>query len=249
MANIQINRCPQCQNPMREEFEYCPTCGQQKIKQKETVVDVWRNFLGDYFAFDSKLSLSLGPLLFNPGFLSIEYKKGRRVRYIPPVRLYIFISILFFIILNWSGNQNITRSTTDDERLWNNFFHNYLPKVFFLFLPLFAAILMLLFKKLKTGYVFNLIIATHYHAFLFFLFSIYLLLSMALASTGYFVLNNILFSLTIIWALLYLLLSLKRIYIMPWFSTIWRFLVVVSIYSVFISLSMVIILGYITLKS
>lgn len=249
MANIQINTCPQCSEPMMAEFEYCPKCGQQKIKQKETVVDIWRNFLGDYFAFDSKLSLSLAPLLFKPGFLTLEYKRGRRVGYIPPVKLYIFISILFFIILNWSGNRNVNSSSTDDEQLWNEFFHNYLPKVFFLFLPLFGAILMWLFKKLKTGYVFNLIIATHYHAFLFFLFSIYLLCSMALALTGFFILNNILFSITISWALLYLLLSLKRIYSMSWFSSIWRFLIVIILYGAFISLTMVFILGYITLKS
>jgi hypothetical protein len=56
------------------------------------------HFLGDYFTFDSKIFKSLIPLLLKPGFLTTEYMAGRRVRYIPPVRFYVFISILFFVL-------------------------------------------------------------------------------------------------------------------------------------------------------
>lgn len=36
--------------------------------------------------------------MFRPGFLSKEYSKGRRARYLNPIRMYVFTSALFFII-------------------------------------------------------------------------------------------------------------------------------------------------------
>ncbi|MCO4799896.1 MAG: DUF3667 domain-containing protein, partial [Colwelliaceae bacterium] len=44
---------------------------------------------------------TLFPLIFKPGFLTNEYIAGRRVHYVPPLRLYLFISIIFFISLKF----------------------------------------------------------------------------------------------------------------------------------------------------
>lgn len=43
-------------------------------------------------------------LFFNPGQLTQEYIKGRRVHYVQPIRLYLFSSILFFFLLSLLGN-------------------------------------------------------------------------------------------------------------------------------------------------
>lgn len=78
---------------------YCPVCGQE---QKNMHVSFWRlvqDFLDDIFTFDSRLVRSLRPLLARPGFLTREYIEGRRARYIPPLRLYLFVSIVFFGLL------------------------------------------------------------------------------------------------------------------------------------------------------
>jgi hypothetical protein len=37
-------------------------------------------------------------LLFKPGFLTREFLAGKRVRYLPPLRLYLVLSVLFFVI-------------------------------------------------------------------------------------------------------------------------------------------------------
>lgn len=39
-------------------------------------------------------------LLFNPGSLTREFVSGRRASYVSPIRLYIFASFLFFLIVN-----------------------------------------------------------------------------------------------------------------------------------------------------
>jgi len=164
------------------------------------------------------------------------------------LRLYIFISILFFILLNWSGNSQVAGSSVD-KRMWNDFFHDYLPKVFFFLLPLFAGLLMLMHKKLKLGYVFHLIVSLHFHAFLFFLLSVYLLLSKLISFLGYAQLNVFILSVFVVWILLYLLFSLKRIYRFSWKASIGRFILILVLYGLILSLVMLTILGYMTFKT
>lgn len=92
------HHCPNCGAAAGGPF--CPSCGQE---QKDIHVSFGRlvlDFLGDIFTFDSRLARSLRPLLFRPGFLTREYFLGRRTRYIPPLRLYLFVSIVFFGLLS-----------------------------------------------------------------------------------------------------------------------------------------------------
>ena len=48
---------------------------------------------------DSRLWRTLWYLLARPGFLTREFFEGQRVRYLPPFRLYLVISVLFFLIV------------------------------------------------------------------------------------------------------------------------------------------------------
>ncbi len=47
---------------------------------------------------DSRLWRTLWYLLGRPGFLTREFFEGKRVRYLPPFRLYLVISVLFFLV-------------------------------------------------------------------------------------------------------------------------------------------------------
>ncbi len=63
------------------------------------------------YNFDSKIWRSMLPLLFQPGKLTNEYIAGRRVRYLPPFRLYLLFSILFFLVAaipDFSGFDNLS---------------------------------------------------------------------------------------------------------------------------------------------
>ncbi len=58
-----------------------------------------RDFLADVASFDSKLVHTVIPLLFRPGFLTNEYNQGKRVRYLAPVKMYLVMSLFFFLFL------------------------------------------------------------------------------------------------------------------------------------------------------
>jgi hypothetical protein len=55
--------------------------------------------LGDLLAFDSRILRTLRPLFLRPGFLTAEWCRGRRVPYVPPLRLYLFVAAVFFLVL------------------------------------------------------------------------------------------------------------------------------------------------------
>ncbi len=76
-------------------------------------------FLGNYFAFDSKLLRTLIPLITKPGVLSLHFISGKRIRYISPVQLYIFVSFLYFFSLHLlkvpSGHDSRVTITKNDS--------------------------------------------------------------------------------------------------------------------------------------
>lgn len=93
-----IPRCLNCDHPVT--LLYCSNCGQSLRQVRVSLHTLLMDFLGDYFTFDSKLLRSMKPLFFKPGELTLEFMRGRRASYIPPLRMYIFFSILFFLSIN-----------------------------------------------------------------------------------------------------------------------------------------------------
>ena len=77
---------------------FCANCGQ---KNEHAVHSLW-HFLSeateDLTHADSRLWQTIGALLFKPGFLTTEFLAGRRVRYLPPIRLYLVMSVLCFLL-------------------------------------------------------------------------------------------------------------------------------------------------------
>jgi hypothetical protein len=78
--------------------KYCSICGQENIEPAESGWHLITHFFNDITHFDGKFFSSLNYLIFKPGFLSTEYKLGRRASYLNPVRMYVFTSFLFFLV-------------------------------------------------------------------------------------------------------------------------------------------------------
>ncbi len=67
-----------------------------------------REFLEDFLELDSRFTRTMKPLLFLPGKLTRDYLDGRRFRYTPPIRLYIFSSMAFFILAAMLAGSAVT---------------------------------------------------------------------------------------------------------------------------------------------
>src|SRR5210317_1561489 len=69
----------------------------------------------DFLDLDSRLMRTLKPLLLHPGKLTRDYLDGRRFRYTPPLRLYIFSSMAFFILAAMLAGDAIEIHSGDEE--------------------------------------------------------------------------------------------------------------------------------------
>ena len=99
MSHLPRRKEKNCLNCGTEVIgHYCHHCGQQNIEPKESVWHLVSHFFQDITHFDGKFFTSLKDLFFKPGFLSKEYMIGRRVRYLNPIRMYLFTSAIFFLI-------------------------------------------------------------------------------------------------------------------------------------------------------
>ena len=108
----KTSTCDNCHAPL--SGAYCSQCGQQEESTLKYFWVVILHLLDDFFSFDSRAARTLRPLFLRPAFLTTEYFSGRRVHYVPPLRLYLFISIVFFITLKFNVNsENSAISNTD----------------------------------------------------------------------------------------------------------------------------------------
>ena len=98
VSELKNITCPNCHNSFNKEFKYCPECGQENKNFKLDVKYFFSEFLSGMFNLDSKIFRTLKLLFLKPGMLSKEFIAGRRNSYIPPVRLYLIGSLIYFTI-------------------------------------------------------------------------------------------------------------------------------------------------------
>lgn len=101
------HNCLNCGRHVEEH--YCTHCGQENIEIKEDAVHMISHAVADYFHFDSKFFGTITPLLIQPGHLTKVYVAGKRVAFIHPIRLYIFISIVFFLFMLGSSKSEMEK--------------------------------------------------------------------------------------------------------------------------------------------
>lgn len=107
--------CPNCGAPLLGEF--CYACGQSKRGLIRHFTSIVGDFLDSVLSIDSRTLRTLGPLYFRPGHLSNEYFSGRRVRYVTPLRLYFFLSIVLFLLISMVTRGEITGAGEDGSGL------------------------------------------------------------------------------------------------------------------------------------
>jgi Protein of unknown function (DUF3667) len=233
-AQVPAAHCDNCGATL--SGRYCATCGQRREAPVNSLWHFTQLATEDLTHADSRLWRTLAALLYKPGHLTREFLTGHRARYLPPVRLYLVMSVVFFL---WAASTQSSFDVvqldqdqlnaahvkvetldqddaaavfapkpgeTEEQRTqrlcgtqtyngpWSRqiapivpqlcrkiatdisvnkgrllreaFLHN-LPRAMFIFLPLLAGIMMLMYWRPRHFYVEHLLLFVHNHAFVF----------------------------------------------------------------------------------
>ncbi|MBK6453857.1 MAG: DUF4286 family protein [Proteobacteria bacterium] len=99
---FSTENCLNCGEVLRGQ--HCSHCGQRAKVRVLSLGTLLRDLLGDITNFDSRIWRTLKPLAFSPGTLTVEYLRGRRTHYSPPFRMYLILSVAFFLLTTVGGN-------------------------------------------------------------------------------------------------------------------------------------------------
>lgn len=90
--------CPNCGEEVLGPW--CYRCGQNQRSIHRVFFSLVADLLEDVLAWNSRTVQTFWGLLFRPGHLTQEFFAGRRARYLPPIRVYLITSFLFFFLLS-----------------------------------------------------------------------------------------------------------------------------------------------------
>jgi len=216
---------------------YCSACGQHAHESARSISVLFHDAWHLATHLDGRLWQTLYILLFKPGKLTTEYFAEHRARYLPPVRLYLVLSVLFFafglatsektsvpptvaapdaaapskaappgavagkdsaarekprstildiencddikIPVTWLQNslrQSCVRNKEDKGVSVQHAFIASIPKMMFLFVPMIALVMLILYWRPRRYYVEHLVFFLHIHAAAFLLLLIQALL-------------------------------------------------------------------------
>jgi hypothetical protein len=205
--------CRNCEAPMHGAF--CAQCGQHAVHEDPSFHDLVHDASHEFLHLDGKIVETLRLLFTRPGELTAEHWRGRRVRYVAPIRLYLTLSVLYFLVAALANpiekaiarrpavtiteapaslreaaavsEDSAARIIEAEARKSGGFFGSFmthaarvqrdktgfarrmreaLPKIFFAFVPIFAAVVALVYRR-RRRYPAHLYFALHYFAFCF----------------------------------------------------------------------------------
>ena len=211
-----MTRCRNCDTPLEPGFSFCPKCGQQDIDLERPLSELLREALRETMDVDGRAARTLWTLLRRPGVLTSEFLAGRRRLHTSPVRLYLVISVLFFVLAAWVAGKGILLSegqTLEADAVGQaRLFADYVPQLMFVLLPVFALLLKAAFRR--RHYFDHLIHSLHLHSAAYIILALMLPLEEAASGLGpAFVLQLTLFA----YLLASFVISLRHVYATGWF--------------------------------
>lgn len=193
------------------------------------------NVIKETFEVDGRAALTIRTLFRHPGLLTSEFLDGRRRRHTSPLRLYLVISIVFFVVVAWLAQSGILLEPGQDPgfdaAVQVRFLSDDLPRLMFLLLPVFAALLKVVFARRL--YFDHLIFSLHLHS------AGYIVLALAMPLENVAdkdVIAPIVRALLLAYFVAYFVLALRRVYAPGWFALALKSAAVLFGYMIIVSL-------------
>ena len=205
---------------------FCAHCGQKAVHLNPSLHEFLQDLFQELVPVDGRILQSVRLLLKKPGLLSREYFAGRRARYMSPILLYLAFSLLYFAIsaLAPIGGWQVSCTSCVPERRaivelhLTEAINVWVPRTFFILVPLFATLIALAARRSSRNYPQHLYFAMHVHAAWF--------LAASIAALSGFIpyapLRRGFSAALVTYAGIYLILAFRRAYDATWRTAIVR---------------------------
>lgn len=117
--STELDTCQNCEKQFEKGFHFCPHCG-QKTNEELTIGVLFYNTISNYFSFDARFFKSFLPLMFKPGYLASKFLGGKRLLYLHPAQMYLFISVIFFFIISFSTRDLVSKADEINQQVVDN---------------------------------------------------------------------------------------------------------------------------------
>src|SRR4029077_14924306 len=109
-----ITECENCGAPLHGHW--CAQCGQAAVEYRRSFRHVIVDILDSFLSWDSKFFATILWLIARPWYLTNEFVRGKRVRYVHPLRVYLLASIVFFFVVNyWAKSIHLDGKKLSDK--------------------------------------------------------------------------------------------------------------------------------------
>ena len=227
-----MKRCRNCETTL--DGEYCPACGQKDVDLERPFFALLSETVSEAVDLDGRAFRTVKTLFRHPGRLTEEFLAGRRRTYTSPLRLYLFISVSFFILMAWVAARGLLlehgQTVFADAPVQAQFMSDQMPKLMFLLLPVFALMLKAVFPRRL--YLDHRIRSVHLHCAAFVVLAVMLPVEKVASEN----LPALILQVTmLLYFVVYLLMSLRRVYSISWLQSVGRSVAVLFGYLVVFS--------------
>lgn len=185
MQKQELPKSEQCLNCGHsvKEYKYCPECGQENTDYRVKLGVLIRYYVSKYVRIDIKWIVTIKMLITRPWRLTEAYLEGKRKQYTHPFRLYIVLSVLFFLGLRL---QISNESSVEDKRKFKlksfsvqtenevnmqkiaSQVMTQLPNAMLISVPLVALVLTgFYYHRKKYFFIDHFILMLHYYAYVY----------------------------------------------------------------------------------
>jgi hypothetical protein len=232
MTEKYTKKCPNCEIEFDTDYKFCPHCGQENTDTHLSFRLFIKDYLSAAYLIDSKILQSIKKLLFQPAKITNEFLEGKRESQVPPIRMYLVVSLIYFTILSLPhfGTKSVTdtlendlaielkadsvhNSATDNsstlEQRFEYYMQNqaakmkteigrytfvqnlkkYISTGLFLFIPVNALLLYILFRKRRPYYIQHFMFVIHLQTAMFIYFSFFNIIDLFYQSDTFMVLR------------------------------------------------------------
>ncbi len=156
--SVQAGACKNCDRPLMAEWRYCADCGQEAALHRLTLPEIGHETLHALWHVDRSVLSLIRALALRPGHVARDYVSGRRKRYYGPFAFLIVSVAIASAAIAITGFPAVT---SDTPNALGQFLQHHVNVLFFLQVPIIAAVYLMLTPRGPFNYAEYLVLAAY----------------------------------------------------------------------------------------